>query len=63
MDDSTPSFATSVALNGITTINAGESVIFIESATLQAPHLTAYGLVQTYRLAYKLDITVALVLA
>jgi MYXO-CTERM domain-containing protein len=32
MDDSSFSFAASVALNGVTTINAGESVIFIESA-------------------------------
>jgi MYXO-CTERM domain-containing protein len=32
MDDSSFSFGVSVALNGVTTINAGESVIFIESA-------------------------------
>ena len=31
-DDNSNSFAASVALNGITTISAGESVIFIESA-------------------------------
>lgn len=30
VDDSNPSFATAIALNGITTIAAGESVIFIE---------------------------------
>ncbi|HRH48761.1 MAG TPA: SdiA-regulated domain-containing protein [Panacibacter sp.] len=34
MDDNSNSFATSVALNGITSIAAGESVIFIETADL-----------------------------
>ena len=33
VDDSSNGFATSVLLNGIATINAGESVIFIEGAT------------------------------
>jgi hypothetical protein len=33
MDDSSNAFASAVALNGITSIAAGESVIFIESAT------------------------------
>lgn len=33
MDDGSSAFSTSVALNGITSIGAGESVIFIESAT------------------------------
>ena len=33
MDDNSGSFAAAVALNGITTIAAGESVIFIESAS------------------------------
>jgi hypothetical protein len=33
MDDNSNSFAASVALNGITSIAAGESVIFIESST------------------------------
>ena len=32
MDDSSASFATAVPLNGITTINPGESVIFLEAA-------------------------------
>jgi hypothetical protein len=36
VDDGSFSFAASVALNGITTINAGESVIFIESAAGKA---------------------------
>lgn len=34
VDDSSPSFATAVALNGITQIAPGESVIFIETADL-----------------------------
>jgi len=33
VDDSSASFASSLVLNGITTVNAGESVIFIESST------------------------------
>jgi hypothetical protein len=33
MDDNSNSFGSAVALNGITSIGAGESVIFIESAT------------------------------
>jgi hypothetical protein len=33
MDDNSNSFAASVALNGITTIGAGESVIFIEGSS------------------------------
>jgi len=32
MDDSSPSFATAVSMSGITSIAAGESVIFIESS-------------------------------
>jgi uncharacterized repeat protein (TIGR02543 family) len=34
MDDDSNSFGTAVALSGVTTIGAGESVIFIETATL-----------------------------
>lgn len=33
VDDSSASFASALVLNGITTINSGESVIFIESST------------------------------
>ena len=36
MDDSSKAFGSSVALNGITSIAAGESVIFIETADLSA---------------------------
>ena len=40
MDDSSGSFAASVALNGIKTIAAGESVIFLETADLAATKAT-----------------------
>jgi len=37
VDDSGPSFATAIALNGITSIAPGESVIFLESSTSNPP--------------------------
>ncbi|MBC1222555.1 SdiA-regulated domain-containing protein [Nostoc sp. UCD121] len=40
IDDNSNSFATSVALSGITTIGAGESVIFIEGATANPTFLS-----------------------
>jgi hypothetical protein len=42
MDDSSAAFATAVALTGITSIAAGESVLFIESAAANAGFLTAW---------------------
>jgi hypothetical protein len=44
MDDSSNSFAVSVALNGVTNINPGESVVFIETAS----PLTAIPAFQTF---------------
>ncbi|WP_392477995.1 SdiA-regulated domain-containing protein [Nostoc sp. C110] len=40
IDDNSNSFASSVALSGITTIGAGESVIFIEGATVNPTFLS-----------------------
>ncbi|QHG18948.1 SdiA-regulated domain-containing protein [Nostoc sp. ATCC 53789] len=40
IDDNSNSFASSVALSGITTIGAGESVIFIEGATVNSTFLS-----------------------
>ncbi|QKQ74692.1 ExeM/NucH family extracellular endonuclease [Nostoc sp. TCL240-02] len=40
IDDNSNSFAASVALNGITSIGAGESVIFIEGATVNPTFLS-----------------------
>lgn len=46
-DDSSFSFAASVALNGITTINAGESVAFLETTTLDSG--TVATLISSFR--------------
>jgi Lamin Tail Domain/PEP-CTERM motif len=46
MDDSSPSFATSVPLSGVTSIAPGESVIFIECGASNCG--TVGGLFQTY---------------
>lgn len=43
MDDSSPTFATAVALTGITSIAPGESVIFIENAVNAAFRNTWFG--------------------
>jgi uncharacterized protein len=40
IDDNSNSFAASVALNGVTSIGAGESVIFIEGATVNTSFLS-----------------------
>ena len=41
VDDSSPSFSTAIALNGVTSIAPGESVIFIETASTSASDLDA----------------------
>lgn len=46
-DDSSFAFGTSVALNGITSINAGESVAFLETTTLDSG--TVANLISSFR--------------
>jgi hypothetical protein len=47
VDDSSFSFAVSVALNGVTNINAGESVAFLETTTLDSG--TVASLISSFR--------------